>query len=185
MITPALSVLTQRTPRRRVLTLLCSLLNIALHPPNLSPLPLASMPYNHLVTRAMDADAVPESAISVLCVLLDYQCGDARDRIVGGSNEAEIGEDVEYAPTSKSNAFRYSIAKLVSAISVTFKGGILTRHFKHRASDFEFIFDGILALLEQNLGALNGLFPGSRKGVTYLLEICKHLSHLCIDLSLI
>ncbi|KAG9095774.1 hypothetical protein FRC06_009431 [Ceratobasidium sp. 370] len=155
--TPALSVLTQRTPRRRVLTLLCSLLNISLHPPNLSPLPLASMPYNHLVTRAMDADAVPESAISVLCALLDYQSADARDRVTNASAGAETGEDVESAPTSKSNSFRYSLAKL------------------HRASDFEFILDGILAILEQNLGALNGLFPGSRKGVSYLLEICKHI----------
>ncbi|KAG8684661.1 hypothetical protein FRC09_015245, partial [Ceratobasidium sp. 395] len=153
MTTPALSVLTQRTPRRRVLTLLCSLLNIALHPPNLSPLPLSSMPYNHLVTRAMDADAVPESAISALCALLDYQSADARDRIVNGPAGVEAGEDAEFAPTSKSNSFRYSLAKL------------------HRASDFEFILDGILATLEQHLGALNGLFPGSRKGVSYLLEI--------------
>jgi hypothetical protein len=143
------------------------------------------MPYNHLVTRAMDADAVPESAISVLCVLLDYQCGDARDRIVAGSGETEMGEDVEYAPTSKSNAFRYSIAKLVSTIPITYRGEILTRHCKHRTGDFEFIFDSILALLEQNLSALNGLFPGSRKGVSYLLETCKHLSRLCIHLSLI
>ncbi|QRW05595.1 hypothetical protein RhiLY_04594 [Ceratobasidium sp. AG-Ba] len=153
MNTPALSVLTQRTPRRRVLTLLCSLLNISLHPPNLSPLPLASMPYNHLVTRAMDADAVPESAISVLCTLLDYQSNDARDRILNSSAGAEQGEDVESAPTSKSNSFRYSLAKL------------------HRASDFEFILDGVLAILEQNLSALNGLLPGSRKGIPYLLEI--------------
>ncbi|KAG9086018.1 hypothetical protein FS749_003968, partial [Ceratobasidium sp. UAMH 11750] len=153
MTTPALSMLTQRTPRRRVLTLLCSLLNTSLHPPNFSPLPLASMPYNHLVTRAMDADAVPESAISVLCVLLDYQSADARDRVTNATTGSEAGEDVEFAPTSKSNSFRYSLAKL------------------HRASDFEFILDGILAILEQNLGALNGLFPGSRKGVSYLLEI--------------
>ncbi|ELU43067.1 Hid1 domain-containing protein [Rhizoctonia solani AG-1 IA] len=103
MITPALSVATQRTPRRRVLTLLCSLLNISLHPPNLSPLPLSSMPYNHLVTRAMDADAVPELAISALCVLLDYQSGDARDRVAGGG---EATEDSEWVPTSKSNKFR-------------------------------------------------------------------------------
>ncbi|KAG8742998.1 hypothetical protein FRC10_000568 [Ceratobasidium sp. 414] len=112
MTTPALSELTQRTPRRRVLTLLCSLLNIALHPPNLSPLPLASMPYNHLVTRAMDADAVSESAISILCVLLDYQSADARDRVTSTPTGAETGEDVESAPTSKSNSFRYSLAKL-------------------------------------------------------------------------
>jgi hypothetical protein len=116
MVTPALSILTQQTPRRRVLTLLCSLLNTALHPPNLSPLPLSSMPYNHLVTRAMDADAVPESAISVLCVLLDYQSADARDRVVGGG---EGGEDADWVPTSKSNTFRYSIAKLVSAFTLT------------------------------------------------------------------
>ncbi|KAH7345069.1 high-temperature-induced dauer-formation protein-domain-containing protein [Rhizoctonia solani] len=150
MITPALSVLAQRTPRRRVLTLLCSLLNTSLHPPNLSPLPLSSMPYNHLVTRAMDADAVPELSISVLCVLLDYQSGDARDRVAGGG---EVTEDSEWTPTSKSNAFRYSVAKL------------------HRASDFEFIFYGILAILEQNMVASHGLLPGSRKGISYLVEL--------------
>ncbi|KAJ1311517.1 hypothetical protein OPQ81_010003 [Rhizoctonia solani] len=149
MITPALSVLAQRTPRRRVLTLLCSLLNTSLHPPNLSPLPLSSMPYNHLVTRAMDADAVPELAISVLCILLDYQSGEARDRVAGGG---EATEDSEWTPTSKSNAFRYSVAKL------------------HRASDFEFIFDGILGILEQNMVASHGLLPGSRKGIPYLVE---------------
>lgn len=60
----------------------------------------------------MDADAVPESAISALCVLLDYQSADARDRMVGGNGEA--GEEPDWVPTSKSNAFRYSIAKLVS-----------------------------------------------------------------------
>lgn len=114
MISPALTVLTQRTPRRRVLTLLCSLLNTALHPPNLSPLPISSMPYNHLVTRAMDADAMPESAISALCILLDYQSGEARDRVIGGANAGvEVGEEAERLPTSKSNAFRYSLAKLV------------------------------------------------------------------------
>lgn len=117
MISPALAVLTQRTPRRRVLTVLCSLLNTALHPPNLSPLPISSMPYNHLVTRAMDADAVPESAISVLCVLLDYQSGEARDRVVGGPNAGvEAGEEAERQPTSKSNAFRYALAKLVCVL---------------------------------------------------------------------
>ncbi|CAE6422281.1 unnamed protein product [Rhizoctonia solani] len=150
MVTPALSVTTQRTPRRRVLTLLCSLLNISLHPPNLSQLPLSSMPYNHLVTRTMDADAVPDLAISALCVLLDYQSGDARDRVAGGG---EATEDSEWTPTSKSNAFRYSVAKL------------------HRASDFEFIFNGILSVLEQNMLASHGLLPGSRKGVSYLVEL--------------
>ncbi|KAF8761031.1 Dyggve-Melchior-Clausen syndrome protein [Rhizoctonia solani] len=116
MITPALSVATQRTP----------------------------------LTRAMDADAVPELAISALCVLLDYQSGDARDRVAGGG---EATEDSEWVPTSKSNAFRYSIAKL------------------HRASDFEFVFDGILSILEQNMVASHGLLPGSRKGVPYLVEL--------------
>ena len=116
MISPALAVLTQRTPRRRVLTSLCSLLNAALHPPNLSPLPISSMPYNHLVTRAMDANVVAESAISVLCVLLDYQSGEARDRVVGGANVmAEAVEEAERLPTSKSNAFRYALAKLACA----------------------------------------------------------------------
>ncbi|CAE6483497.1 unnamed protein product [Rhizoctonia solani] len=150
MITPALAMLAQRVPRRRVLTLLCSFLNTSLHPPNLSPLPLSSMPYNHLVTRAMDADAVPELSISVLCVLLDYQCADARDRVAGGG---EATEESEWTPTSKSNAFRYSVAKL------------------YRASDFEFIFHSILAVLEQNLAASHGLLPGSRKGVSYLVEL--------------
>ena len=102
--------LVQKTQRRDVLTLLCSLLNTAM---NLLPAPLTTiggvtgrLPYNHLVFKGEDPrDGLVNVCLQVLCVLLDFQSGSARDATLASG---------ESAPTIKTNAFRYYLAKLVS-----------------------------------------------------------------------
>lgn len=106
--------LVQQTPRRDVLTLLCSLLNTAMNSPSASAniTSIGSMagklPYNHLVFKGED----PRSTLvgvcfQVLVVLLDFQGGSARDIIVGS------GDSQTSAPTARTNAFRYFLMKLV------------------------------------------------------------------------
>lgn len=70
------------------------------------------VPYNHLVFKGEDArTALVGMCLQVLCVLLDFQSGPARDASAG------TGETVVSAPTSKTNAFRYFLAKLASHCS--------------------------------------------------------------------
>ena len=67
------------------------------------------VPYNHLVFKGEDArTALVGICLQVLCVLLDFQSGPARDASAG------VGETMTSAPTSKTNAFRYFLAKLAS-----------------------------------------------------------------------
>ncbi|KZV94087.1 hypothetical protein EXIGLDRAFT_528487, partial [Exidia glandulosa HHB12029] len=129
----------QHTPRRLVLTVLCSLLNTTMN----SARPGFQLPYNHLVWKGDDPRTnLVGLSFQLLCVILDYQANDAQD--------VETG-DVR-APTPKTNAFRYFIAKL------------------HRAADFDFIMTGVLGILEEHMGAVVNVLPGSRKPVQYLLE---------------
>lgn len=101
----------QQTPRRDVLTVLCSLLNTAMNPPHSSGTNLmggmaGKLPYNHLVFKGEDPRAIlVGTCLQTLCVLLDFQSGSARD--------VSIGEGQHLGPTAKTNAFRYFIAKLV------------------------------------------------------------------------
>ncbi|KZS98946.1 hypothetical protein SISNIDRAFT_499612 [Sistotremastrum niveocremeum HHB9708] len=137
---PCTAYLVQKTPRRHVLTLLCSLLNTAMN----SAKPGFAIPYNHLVWKTEDTRATLVGlSLQVLCVVLDYQSN--------GSHDVEIGNG-EKSPTAKTNAFRYFLAKL------------------HRTADFDFIIDGLLGIFAQQLTAINLLLPGSRKPVPYLLE---------------
>ncbi|KAH9946300.1 high-temperature-induced dauer-formation protein-domain-containing protein [Epithele typhae] len=99
----------QTLPRRDVLTVLCSLMNTAMnasHPPP-SPVNVVGavgavagrLPYNHLLLKGEDPrTSLISLCFQVLCVLLDFQSGPARDDAGG--------------PTAKTNAFRYFIAKL-------------------------------------------------------------------------
>ena len=65
------------------------------------------LPYNHLVFKGEDPKVnLTGMCLQVLCVLLDFQSGSARD--VPGADSSDS------SPTAKSNAFRYFIAKLVS-----------------------------------------------------------------------
>lgn len=142
----------QRTPRRDVLTVLCSLLNTAM---NSSQLYTANsiggvagrLPYNHLVFKGEDPRAsLVGNCFQVLCALLDFQSGSARDVPTG------TGENQFQAPTPRTNAFRYFLAKL------------------HRTQDFQFIIDGVLGILEQQMASVNNLLPGSRRSVPYIIE---------------
>ncbi|KAI9566513.1 high-temperature-induced dauer-formation protein-domain-containing protein [Boletus coccyginus] len=142
----------RKTPRRDVLTLLCSLLNTIMNSSKTTNVTIASMagkvPYNHLVFKGEDPrTALVGMCLQVLCVLLDFQSGPARDASAGS------GETVTSAPTSKTNAFRYFLAKL------------------HRTQDFAFVLDGITNILEQQLAVANNLLPGSRKSLPYVPEI--------------
>ena len=114
---PYTNLLAQQIPRRHVLTILCSLLNTALNSthPGLSGTGIgvvtSALPYNHLVFKGEDVRVtLVGEALQVLCALLDFQSGSARDAL---SNPAD---PFSATPTSKTNAFRYFLAKLVSHI---------------------------------------------------------------------
>ncbi|KAJ7489937.1 high-temperature-induced dauer-formation protein-domain-containing protein [Mycena galericulata] len=141
----------QKTPRRDVLTVLCSLLNTAMNSSMAIPTSLGGMagklPYNHLVFKGEDPrSSLVGICLQVLCVLLDFQSGPARDKPMG-TDEANPS-----APTARTNAFRYFLMKL------------------HRTQDFAFILDGIVGILEQQMATMNILLPGARKSVPYINE---------------
>jgi hypothetical protein len=114
LIKPSLYTLhfVQKTSRRNVLTILCSLLNTAMNSTNTGNTSIGNMagklPYNHLVFKGED----PRSTLvgicfQVLCVLLDFQSGSARDVV------SETGDGQTSMPTAQTNAFRYFLMKLV------------------------------------------------------------------------
>ncbi|EMD38619.1 hypothetical protein CERSUDRAFT_113798 [Gelatoporia subvermispora B] len=139
----------QHTPRRDVLTVLCSLLNTCMNSANHNATIVGTvtgrLPYNHLVFKGEDPrTTLISTCFQVLDALLDFQSGDARDAVsVDGQTSA---------PTAQTNAFRYFIAKL------------------HRANDFTFILSGIIGILEEEMGSHNNLLPGSKKSVPYIVE---------------
>ena len=88
--------LVQTVPRRHVLTILCSLLNVVINSSNTSSF---HVPYNHLVWKGEDTrESLVSASLQVLVILLDYQAGSARDK--------------ENGPTVKTNMFRYFLAKM-------------------------------------------------------------------------
>ncbi|KAI0362682.1 hypothetical protein OH77DRAFT_1500300 [Trametes cingulata] len=139
----------QKLPRRDVLTVLCSLMNTAMnatHPgsANVMGTVAGRLPYNHLLMKGEDPrTSLVSMSFQVLCVLLDFQSGSARDVLVEGQGAG---------PTAKTNAFRYFIAKL------------------HRPSDFDFILNGVVRIFEDEMSSLHGLLPGSKKSVPYMVE---------------
>ena len=63
------------------------------------------LPYNHLVFKGEDPRMnLVTISMQLLCVLLDFQSGDARDQMIDGQN---------FSPSAKTNTFRYFIMKLV------------------------------------------------------------------------
>ncbi|TCD66472.1 hypothetical protein EIP91_001352 [Steccherinum ochraceum] len=140
----------QNTPRRDVLTILCSLINTAMNSTassNTVAGVAGKLPYNHLVFKGEDPRVnLAGVCFRVLCVLLDFQSGSARDVTPNSA------ENPSPTPTARTNAFRYFVAKL------------------HRASDFDFILRGVLGILEQQMASINNLLPGSRKSVPYIVE---------------
>ncbi|KAF9792467.1 high-temperature-induced dauer-formation protein-domain-containing protein [Thelephora terrestris] len=140
--------LVQKSQRRNVLTLLCSLLNTAINSPPASLTTIGGMtgrlPYNHLVFKGEDSrEGLVIMCMQVLCALLDCQSGPARDTTLANG---------ESSPTIKTNMFRYYLAKL------------------HRQQDFMFILDGIINILELQMASLNNYLPGAKKSVPYIVE---------------
>jgi hypothetical protein len=71
------------------------------------------LPYNHLMFKGEDPHAnLVGMCFQVLCTLLDFQSGSARDILV------TPGDNPVYAPSLKTNAFRHFLAKLVSLCSL-------------------------------------------------------------------
>lgn len=69
------------------------------------------LPYNHLVFKGEDPRSnLVGICFQVLCVLLDFQSGNAKDTVVG------TGENQTSSPTARTNEFRYFLVKLVSHI---------------------------------------------------------------------
>lgn len=101
----------QKMPRRDVLTILCSLLNTAMNSSTTDTITIGTiagkLPYNHLVFKGEDPrTTLITTCLQLLCVLLDFQSGTARDHTIDTQNTS---------PTAKTNTFRYFIMKLVSA----------------------------------------------------------------------
>ena len=111
--TPSLYTLhlVQKTRRRDVLTVLCSLLNTVMNSPQSHATGIGSvtgkLPYNHLVFKGEDPKTtLVGTCFQVLCAILDFQSGNARDAVSNGETQS-------FAPTPRTNAFRYFLAKLV------------------------------------------------------------------------
>ncbi|KAG7092239.1 hypothetical protein E1B28_008605 [Marasmius oreades] len=140
----------QKTRRRDVLTVLCSLVNTAMNSTT-GPSTIGNMagrlPYNHLVFKGEDPRAnLVSMCFQVLLELLDFQSGSARDIIVGA------GEQQVSTPSARTNAFRYFLMKL------------------HRTPDFDFILDGVIGIMEQEIANVNNILPGARKSMPYVAE---------------
>ncbi|KAF4576865.1 hypothetical protein EYR36_000537 [Pleurotus pulmonarius] len=143
--------LVQQTPRRDVLTILCSLLNTTMSASSYGSSTISSvagkLPYNHLMFKGEDPrTSLISMCFQVLCVLLDFQSDSARDK------PSKTDESHPPTPTPRTNAFRYFLMKL------------------HRVQDFAFIFNGIFAILEQQVANMSNLLPGARKSVPYMFE---------------
>ena len=119
-----LLLLTHRTERRLVLSLLCSFLNTALNP---SPVPLLGvLPYSHLLGPGGKGiggfgggsaggregrEGLRKKALQGLLAGLDYWCEEGTEiEPTNGQN----GADEEAPASKKGNAFRFFISKLVS-----------------------------------------------------------------------
>lgn len=105
----------QKSQRRDVLTILCSLLNTAMNASQSSSTTVIGgvagrLPYNHLVFKGEDSRAnLVSVCFQVLCVVLDFQSGSARD--------VPTGDPHANAPALKTNAFRHFLAKVVRWVS--------------------------------------------------------------------
>uniref|UniRef100_A0A8H7Y292 RecA family profile 1 domain-containing protein n=1 Tax=Psilocybe cubensis TaxID=181762 RepID=A0A8H7Y292_PSICU len=144
---PSLHIV-EKMPRRDVLTILCSLLNTAMNSSTTDTITIGTiagkLPYNHLVFKGEDPrTTLITTSLQVLCVLLDFQSGPARDQLLDGQNSS---------PTAKTNTFRYFIMKL------------------HRTQDFEYLLDGIIGIMEQQIATVKNLLPGAKKSLPYVTE---------------
>jgi len=167
----------QKTSRRDVLTVLCSLLNTAMNSAQSTEISIQSMagklPYNHLVFKGEDPrSTLVGMCFQVLIVLLDFQGGSARD-VLSGS-----GENQAASPTARTNSFRYFLAKLVSSAPFIYLFYFKNRNIlQHRTQDFAFVVEGIIGIFEQQMASTNNLLPGAKKSISYVIDTGKfHLS---------
>ncbi|KAF5331063.1 hypothetical protein D9619_005935 [Psilocybe cf. subviscida] len=138
----------QKMPRRDVLTIMCSLLNTAMNSSTTDTITIGTiagkLPYNHLVFKGEDPrTTLISTCLQVLCVLLDFQSGSARDLALDANS---------VSPNAKTNTFRYFIMKL------------------HRSQDFEYLFDGMMGIMEQQIATVKNLLPGAKKSLPYMTE---------------
>lgn len=47
---------------------------------------------------------------------------------------------------------------------------------KHRTQDFEYLFEGIISIIEQQIATFKNLLPGARKSLPYITETSEHKS---------
>jgi hypothetical protein len=123
------------------------------------------LPYNHLVFKGEDSrSTLVGTCFQILCVLLDFQSGGARD-VVAGSGESQTS-----APTARTNAFRYFLMKLVGILPHASLLIQLMHCPQHRTQDFAFIIEGVVGILEQHTATVHNVLPGARKSVPYIPE---------------
>jgi len=41
---------------------------------------------------------------------------------------------------------------------------------KHRTQDFEYVFEGIISIMEQQIATFKNILPGARKSLPYITE---------------
>jgi hypothetical protein len=110
----------QKTPRRHILTILCSLINTAYRRDTRSSLLVMKdkLPYHHLVFKGQDSrTTVIALSLQVLCAALDFQSGSARDK---------TGSPGDALPTARTNALRHLISKLVRWVDFSKLCSVLT-----------------------------------------------------------
>lgn len=122
-----LLLLTHKTERRLVLSLLCSFLNTALNP---SPVALLGvLPYSHLLGPGGKGiggfggggaggkegrEGLRKKALQGLLAGLDYWCEEGTG-VEGASADGDLGGG-EAEASKKGNAFRFFVSKLVSPL---------------------------------------------------------------------
>ena len=120
--------LTHSLERRLVLSLLCSFLNTSLTPSNSTTGIGSQLPYNHLISKAVDdRRTLVRASFTMLLVALDYRREDL----------TQMGEGKD------ENAFRYFISKLVCNFYLVLLSGLSscvdsTERRTFRSSQVEF-----------------------------------------------
>jgi hypothetical protein len=121
-------VQSDKTPRRLVLSILCSLLNTAMNQENGGNSAgvanwgsvVEKVPYNHLIMARKGEEGrtgLVGLCLGVLCVLLEYQVNDPPP----GETARVDGLPASSSAVLQSNSFRYFLAKLVSQYCVASK----------------------------------------------------------------
>ncbi|KAJ1550708.1 hypothetical protein HK096_005475, partial [Nowakowskiella sp. JEL0078] len=168
-----IEVLATSLEKKAVLSLLCSLMNTALH---YDPVGWGLVPYNHVLFSDTQEQLVTIS-LHVLIALLDYSPSSDLKRgsisttpvteVAAPKSEVPAENLVKESPVgsndslesskenlpSGQNSFRYFLSKL------------------YRTQDFIVIMDGVARLLKNPMDSANTYLPGSTKSVTVHVEV--------------